>query len=33
VTFEGEGHGFTGLDAAQLVHNRTIDFFERHLLA
>ena len=33
VTFEGEGHGFTGLDAAQLVHNRTIDFFERYLLA
>jgi dipeptidyl aminopeptidase/acylaminoacyl peptidase len=33
VTFEGEGHGFTGRDAAQLVHDRTIDFFERHLLA
>jgi dipeptidyl aminopeptidase/acylaminoacyl peptidase len=33
VTFAGEGHGFTGRDAAQLVHDRTIDFFERHLLA
>jgi dipeptidyl aminopeptidase/acylaminoacyl peptidase len=33
VTFEGEGHGFTGRDAAQLVHERTIDFFELHLLA
>jgi dipeptidyl aminopeptidase/acylaminoacyl peptidase len=33
VTFEGEGHGFTGRDAAQLVHERTIDFFERNLLA
>ncbi len=32
VTFEGEGHGFTGRDAAQLVHDRTIDFFERNLL-
>jgi dipeptidyl aminopeptidase/acylaminoacyl peptidase len=33
VTFEGEGHGFTGRDAAQVVHDRTIDFFERNLLA
>jgi dipeptidyl aminopeptidase/acylaminoacyl peptidase len=33
VTFEGEGHGFTGRDAAQLVHDRTLDFFERNLLA
>ncbi len=33
VTFEGEGHGFAGRDAAQLVHDRTIDFFERNLLA
>jgi dipeptidyl aminopeptidase/acylaminoacyl peptidase len=32
VTFAGEGHGFTGRDAAQLAHDRTIDFFERHLL-
>jgi dipeptidyl aminopeptidase/acylaminoacyl peptidase len=32
VTFEGEGHGFTGRVAAQLVHDRTIDFFERNLL-
>jgi dipeptidyl aminopeptidase/acylaminoacyl peptidase len=32
VTFEGEGHGFTGRDAAQLVHDRTLDFFERNLL-
>jgi dipeptidyl aminopeptidase/acylaminoacyl peptidase len=33
VTFEGEGHGFTGRDAAQLVHERTLDFFERNLLS
>jgi dipeptidyl aminopeptidase/acylaminoacyl peptidase len=33
VTFEGEGHGFTGRVAAQLVHDRTIDFFERNLLS
>jgi dipeptidyl aminopeptidase/acylaminoacyl peptidase len=33
VTFAGEGHGFTGSDATQLVHDRTIDFFERNLLA
>jgi dipeptidyl aminopeptidase/acylaminoacyl peptidase len=33
VTFEGEGHGFAGRDAAQLVHERTVDFFERNLLA
>jgi dipeptidyl aminopeptidase/acylaminoacyl peptidase len=32
VTFAGEGHGFAGRDAAQLVHERTIDFFERNLL-
>lgn len=33
VTFEGEGHGFAGRDAAQLVHDRTLDFFERNLLS
>jgi len=33
VTFEGEGHGFSGREAAQLVHDRTIDFFERNLLS
>jgi dipeptidyl aminopeptidase/acylaminoacyl peptidase len=33
VTFEGEGHGFTGRVAAQLVHDRTIDFFERNLIS
>ena len=32
VTFAGEGHGFAGREAAQLVHERTIDFFERNLL-
>ena len=32
VTFAGEGHGFTGRHAAQLAHDRTIDFFERYLL-
>ena len=32
VTFEGEGHGFAGREAAQLVHDRTLDFFERNLL-
>ena len=33
VTFEGEGHGFTGRASAQLAHDRTLDFFERNLLS
>ena len=32
LTFEGEGHGFSRRENQVLVHERTTDFLERHLL-
>ena len=32
-TFEGEGHGFARRENQLLVHERTTEFLERHLLA
>ena len=33
LTFEGEGHGFARRENQVLVHQRTMEFLERHLLA
>ena len=33
ITFEGEGHGFARRENQLLVHERTTEFLERHLLA
>ena len=32
ITFEGEGHGFARRENQVLVHERTLEFLERHLL-
>ena len=32
ITFEGEGHGFARRENQVLVHERTMEFLERHLL-
>jgi dipeptidyl aminopeptidase/acylaminoacyl peptidase len=32
ITFEGEGHGFARRENQVLVHERTVEFLERHLL-
>jgi dipeptidyl aminopeptidase/acylaminoacyl peptidase len=32
ITFEGEGHGFARRENQLLVHERTVEFLERHLL-
>jgi dipeptidyl aminopeptidase/acylaminoacyl peptidase len=33
LTFEGEGHGFAKRENQVLVHERTVEFLERHLLS